>query len=77
MHVHVHVPIILNISDVHTCTYSCYIILFYLLQLSDALCDNGYKGIDPLGDWWTALRNKIDYNTKLSQASYCINNNNN
>ena len=61
---------------IHVLIHVILFILFYLLQLSDALCDNGYKGIDPLGDWWTALRNKIDYNTKLSQASYCINNNN-
>ncbi|XP_019853619.1 PREDICTED: 2-hydroxyacyl-CoA lyase 1-like [Amphimedon queenslandica] len=37
-------------------------------QLSDALCDIGFKGVDPLGNWWSTLRNKIDYNTKLSQS---------
>ena len=49
-------------------------ILFYciFLQLSDALHDTGFEGVDPLGHWWNTLRNKIDFNTKLSQVSYII-----
>ena len=54
-HVHVHVTI--------------NFILLYILQLSDALCEIGFEGVDPLGNWWNTLRNKIDFNTKLSQVS--------